>query len=422
MLGRHLSLLVPPLRRPQQTLRGTDAMQAVVMVADVCGQKRSEAGYARVFEVLECLACLEKERRVVSESTQARLLAILEQTTDYVAMADAEGRTLYINPAGRALLGLGPDDDVPQRTLCQSCDPPVKRRIWEEAIPAAIRDGVWAGETRLRGRDGREIHASQVIIAHRGAGGAVENLSTILRDTSEQVRTAQALRESHAELQRLSCMLATVQEGERPRIALDLHDGLGQSLSLIKLALENTAQQLAAGEAGEAGESLQQLIPRVRDALAEVRRVSAALRPPILDDLGLLPTPSWLFREFEATCGHIVVDKAFDIAEEDVPVPLQITLVRILQEATHNIVRHAAADRVRVRLERVDDTLRLLIEDNGRGFDPAGIGHAVAGGRGLGLLGMRERAAFSGGDCHIASAPGQGTRVEVSWPCRPGVA
>ncbi len=419
LLKRHLSLLVQPLVRPQQPLRGSDALHAVVMVGDISGQKQSEAGYQRLFEELQCLACLEKERRVVSEGTQARLLTILEQTTDYVAMADAEGRMLYLNPAGRELLGLGPDDDVSQRSLCQQCDPPVKAKIRNEAIPAAIRDGVWAGETLLHDRDGRDIHVSQVIIAHRGADGEVENLSTILRDTTEQVRTAQALRESHDELQRLSCMLATIQEDERRRIALDLHDGLGQSLSLIKLALENAARQLAAGAASEAGESLQQLIPRVKEALVEVRRVSTALRPSILDDLGILPTLSWFFREFEAACGHIAVDKAFDVVEEDVPVPLQITLFRILQEATNNIVKHAGADRVRVRLDRAGDTLRLLVEDNGCGFDPDSVGYAEPGGRGLGLLSMRERASFSGGDCRIASAPGQGTRVEVSWPCAP---
>ena len=417
VLKRHLSLLVQPLVRPQPALRGTEAMQAVVMVGDISGQKQSEAGYQRLFEELECLACLEKERRVVSEGTQARLLVILEKTTDYVAMTDAAGRMLYLNPAGRQLLGLGPDEDVSQRRLCQHCDPPVRERIWNEAIPAAIRDGVWAGETLLRDREGREIHASQVIIAHRGAGGAVENLSTILRDTTEQVRTAQALRDSRDELQRLSCMLATIQEDERRRIALDLHDGLGQSLSLIKLALENAARQLAAGAAEEAGEALQQLIPRVKEALVEVRRVSTALRPSILDDLGILPTLSWFFREFEAACGQIAVDKAFDLAEDDVPAPLQITLFRIIREATNNIVKHAGADRVRVRLDRSGDTLRLLIEDNGCGFDPDSVGYTEAGGRGLGLLSMRERASFSGGECRIASALGQGTRIEVEWPC-----
>jgi PAS domain S-box-containing protein len=421
VLKRYFSFLVQPLVRPPPPMREPDDLHAVVMVGDISEAKQSEAGYQRLHEELECLACLEKERRMLSEAMQARLLAILEKTTDYVAMADAEGGILYLNPAGRALLGLGPEDDTSRMnmSMCHYSEQEVEEKIRGEALPAAIRSGLWRGESRLRDSEGREIHASQVIIAHRGAHGEVEHFSTILRDTTEQVRTEQALRESRDELQRLSGLLVTIQEDERRRIALDLHDGLGQSLSLIKMSLENAVKLLATGAAGEAGESLQQLIPRVKEALVEVRRVSTELRPSILDDLGILPTLSWFFREFEASCRHIAVEKAFNVAEHEVPLPLQITLYRIIQEATNNIVKHAGADRVRVSLDRIDEALHLLIEDNGRGFDPHSICSCEGQARGLGLLSMKERASFSGGSYRIASAPGQGTRIEVSWPCGP---
>lgn len=228
--------------------------------------------------------------------------------------------------------------------------------------------------------------------------------------------TAQALRDAREELRRLSGLLLSIQEDERRRIALDLHDGLGQSVSLIKLAIEKSAGLLSAGAADEAGESLRQLIPRVEEVLAEVRRVSMELRPLMLDDLGILPTLSWFFREFQAVCGGTVVERTFSVAEHDVPAPLRITLYRILQEAVHNIVKHSAADRVQVRLERIDDTLRLVIEDNGRGFDPQSAKFVEGQTRGLGLLSMKERASFSGGTYRLKSAPGQGTCIEVSWP------
>ncbi|MCD6706878.1 MAG: histidine kinase [Thiobacillus sp.] len=417
VLKRHLSVLVQPLVLPPPHFREADDLHAVVMMGDISDIKQAEAGYQNLFQELECMVCLERERRKFSEGMQARLLAILEKTTDYVAMADAAGDMLYLNPAGRALLGLGPHDDISHLKLCEHGDQEVNDRIWGEAIPYAIRSGLWAGESRLRNRAGREIHASQVIIAHRGVDGLVENFSTILRDTTEQVRTAQALHESRDELRRLSGLLVTIQEDERRRIALDLHDGLGQSLSLIKLSIENAARQLAAGAAGEANESLQQLIPQVKQALAEARRVSTELRPSILDDLGILPTLSWFFREFETACGHVAVEKALNVAEHEVPAPLQITLYRILQEAFNNIVKHARADRVRVSLDRIGEVLHLLIEDNGCGFDPDSVRYVEGEARGLGLLSMKERASFSGGAYRIASAPGQGTRIEVSWPC-----
>src|SRR5574340_736645 len=421
VLKRHFSLLVQPLVRPPQPLREADDLHAVVMMGDISDFKQAEAGYQRLQEELECLACMEKERRVLSEGMQARLLAILEKTTDYVAMADADGGILYLNPAGRELLGLGPDDDISRMnmSMCHYSEQEVEEKIRGEALPAAIRNGLWTGESRLRDTSGREIHASQVIIAHRGNDGEVEHFSTILRDTTEQVRTAQALRDSHAELRRLSGLLATIQEDERRRIALDLHDGLGQSLSLIKLSIERAGQLLAVGSVSEVGESLQQLIPRIKEALVEVRRVSTKLRPSILDDLGILPTLAWFFREFEAACGHITVEKVFAVAEHEVPVPLQIILYRIIQEATNNIVKHACADRMRISLERTDEVLQLLIEDNGCGFDPGRLPRGDGEGGGLGLLSMKERASFSGGSYRMTSAPGQGTRIEVSWPCEP---
>jgi signal transduction histidine kinase len=237
----------------------------------------------------------------------------------------------------------------------------------------------------------------------------------VIEDRRNQA-IAQALHESHEELRRLSGLLVSIQEDERRRIALDLHDGLGQSISLIKLSIEKTARLLAAGATGEAGESLQKLIPRIDEALVEVRRVSTELRPLILDDLGILPTLSWFFREFEAVCGGIVVDRAFNVAEHDVPAALHITLYRILQEAVHNIVKHAAADRMHVRLDRCHGALHLVIEDNGRGFDPDSVRCVEGGTRGLGLLSMKERASFSGGTYHLRSAPGQGTCLKVSWP------
>jgi signal transduction histidine kinase len=233
---------------------------------------------------------------------------------------------------------------------------------------------------------------------------------------NEEVEIAQALRHSREELRRLSGLLLSIQEDERRRIALDLHDGLGQSISLIKLAIEKTAGLLTAGAVHEAGESLQQLIPRVEEALVDVRRVSTELRPLMLDDLGILPTLSWFLREFQSVRGGVVVERTFNVAEHDVPVPLHITVYRILQEAVHNIVKHSAADRVWIRLDRIDGALQLAIEDNGRGFDPDSVKLVEGETRGLGLLSMKERASSSGGTYFLSSAPGKGTCIKVSWP------
>ena len=417
VLNRHVFIRVQPLEwRHLSQAPAADALHTVVIVDDISELKQAEVCIQRHNMVLARQVAHETKRRKQSEEMLARQLTILEKTTDYVAMADASGSMLYLNPAGRKILGVGPEEDISHKKMCDHADPEVRESFHEEAIPAAIKNGLWAGESRMRDSTGREIHTSQVIIAHRGADGQVDCFSTILRDITKRVKDEQALRMSREELQRLSGLLVSIQEDERQRIALDLHDGLGQSLVLIKLALENAADQLAAGASDAALESLHRTIPSLKEALVDVRRVSTELRPAILDDLGILPTLSWFFREFEALCGNIAVEKVLQVSEQDVPAPLKITLYRIIQEATSNVVKHSAADKMRVGLYLADDALHLLIQDNGRGFDPASVVFRQGERRGLGLVSMKERVALSGGSYSLASFPGLGTRIEASWP------
>jgi PAS domain S-box-containing protein len=416
VLNRHFALRLQPLVWRHSHERAADDLHTVMVVDDISDIKQVEASIQRHNEALVQQVAFETERRALSEEMQARLLTILEKTTDYVAMANISESMLYLNPAGRMMLGLGPTDDISQKKLCDHCDPEVQANIRAVAIPAAIENGLWAGESRIRDNAGCEIYTSQVIIAHRGADGRVDSFSTILRDISKRVNDERVLRESREELRKLSGLLVSIQEDERRRIALDLHDGLGQSISLIKIAVENTAAQVAAGTTDAALDLLHQVIPRLKEALHEVRRVSSELRPSILDDLGILPTLSWFFREFEAVCGHIAVEKVLLVGEQEVPEPLKITLYRIIQEATSNIIKHAAADQVRVSLYRDDDVLHLLIQDNGRGFDPASVVLRTGECRGLGLISMKERVSLSDGRYHLESSPGGGTSIHASWP------
>ena len=149
----------------------------------------------------------------------------------------------------------------------------------------------------------------------------------------------------------------------------------------------------------------------------EVRRVAMDLRPSTLDDLGILATLSWFFRELEAACRDVKVIKVFTVQEESVPGPLKITIFRILQEAVGNIIKHAKADLIHVNLNKAGDMIHLLIEDNGQGFDQAGMANYCTLEKGLGLMSMRERAKLSGGTFAIESTAGQGTRIFVSWSC-----
>lgn len=221
---------------------------------------------------------------------------------------------------------------------------------------------------------------------------------------------------SQSELQLVSARLLEIQESERRRIATDLHDVLGQSLTMIKISLDESLLLLAGDEIDVVAESLRRLVPKVKDALEEVRRVAMDLRPSILDDLGILATLSWFFREFEVVCQGMKVEKDFSVEEKIVPAQLKITIFRIIQEATSNIVKHANASRIRVSLKEAGNALHLSIEDDGVGFDAAERANHCPLGKGLGLLSMKERAKLSGGNYELASTVGQGTRISVLWP------
>lgn len=221
--------------------------------------------------------------------------------------------------------------------------------------------------------------------------------------------------ESRRASQLIANQLLSVQESERKRIASDLHDGVGQSLTMIKLSLTEVARQLAEGAIAEAAESLQRLKTSVHGALEEVRHVAMDLRPPMLDDLGLLPTLSWFFREFGAACPDMVVERELNIHEGRIPHALKLTIFRILQEASSNILKYAHADLMRVTLKQTGNVLYFSIEDNGNGFDPAEVSIRNGSDRGLGLLSMKERALLSGGVYAMESVAGKGTQICVTW-------
>ena len=217
-------------------------------------------------------------------------------------------------------------------------------------------------------------------------------------------------------MRRLAAQHLTIQETERRRIAADLHDGLGQSLSLLKLGIQEALRQMGAGVPRKAVESVKQLLPKVAGALDELRRVAMDLRPSSLDDLGILPTLSWFVREFEATNLKTRIEKHISVSEKDVPEPLKLAIFRILQEAVNNAVKHSDADCIRVSLHNGDDVLAFTIEDDGKGFDPGALASRGDARRGLGMQSMRERAELSGGTYAVTSAVGQGTKVCAWWP------
>lgn len=259
---------------------------------------------------------------------------------------------------------------------------------------------------RVQACGGRRRRAAGV--AQREA--ELARMNALLRaEIEEHQRTEAALRRSESELRLSSAQLLTAQEMERKRIATDLHDSIGQSLTGLLRSIESLAAGGGAG-ADPLG-ALQAMVPRVRDAIGELRRIAMDLRPATLDDLGLLPTVSWFLREFRQIHRGLRVHTDIDLEEADAAPRLKTAIFRVLQEALNNVVKHAGADAVQLALKRRGRCIELAILDNGRGFDGA---CTRAGG--LGLRGMRERTELAGGQFTVESAPGAGTRIVARWP------
>jgi signal transduction histidine kinase len=222
--------------------------------------------------------------------------------------------------------------------------------------------------------------------------------------------------EANAALRRLNELL----EGEVGRIAHALHDQAGSILATATLELD-----LAVRELLPSGHRRLQGVRRLLDETGEqLRHLSHELRPTILDDLGLRPALEFLAQGIEQRTGLKV--KVTGQLRTRLPVGAEIAIYRIAHEALNNAVRHAGGSPdVTIAMEQFGDAqgrehARCVIADNGAGFDVEAV-LAPGGKRGLGLLGMRERASAVGGTCHIISTPGQGTRVEVTVPLEPVV-
>jgi signal transduction histidine kinase len=157
-------------------------------------------------------------------------------------------------------------------------------------------------------------------------------------------------------------------------------------------------------------------LPLVQECIEECRRIQQDLRPSAIDDLGLLPTLSWLCRRFETIYSHIRTGQTIQIEEGEIPNALKIVIYRVVQEAMNNVAKHSKADLVHLSLRKIDRKLELMIQDNGQGFNLEKVISQENTKKGLGLSSMMERTELSGGSFTIESTEERGTIIRASWP------
>ena len=241
----------------------------------------------------------------------------------------------------------------------------------------------------------------------------------VITDINDQIKTEQKLLHTENKLRSLAKQVLFAQEQERKRIALELHDGIGQTLSAIKFYVENCIINFDSAKATSAIEEFKKVVPKLQGAVEEVRRISMALRPSLLDDIGVLATLQWFCRESNASSPNI--DFSFNknnAVEADISPNLKTEIFRIVQEAVNNASKYSQAKHVKITTKDDGKLLRLEVVDDGIGFDYAAIAsqQGFAESKGLGLVSMRERVENSNGQFRVSSAPLKGTTITCIWP------
>lgn len=223
----------------------------------------------------------------------------------------------------------------------------------------------------------------------------------------------QTIRERTQTLETLSAQLVANEENEKKRIAAELHEGIAQTLAAIKVNVEKTCHSLGQDRPQD-GAGMGALVPIIQGAIQDVRELAMELRPSSLDDLGLVPTLAWFFREFQSIYPGIRIEQRIQVTEQDVPVPLKIIVYRIVQEALHCIAKYTQSDQVVVGLHKTADAIELSIARNPAAPVPDNAGEA--NGHAPGMTTLRQRAVLSGGHFVVETDARKGTTIRASWP------
>jgi two-component system sensor histidine kinase UhpB len=303
------------------------------------------------------------------------------------------------------------DDFSAWQTHCHPDDFPPLRELMNRYIAAPWPD--FAAEYRLRHKDG----GWRWFLLHADLEFDAENRPVRLIGSQIDVTTLKQqqaeLSSASARLQRLSRRLLAVQEAERRHLARELHDEIGQILTVAKIHLQSVA---LAGSTAAAPTDIQEPIALLDRLLAQVRSLSLDLRPPLLDDLGVVHALHWLLQQKEPRSATPRVHLFTDPGLRRYDPALETACFRIAQEAITNALRHARAENVHLTLAERDGALHLVVRDDGIGFDAAAARARAESGGSLGLLGMHERALLAGGTLSLLSSPGRGTEVEAVFP------
>ncbi|UFS71696.1 PAS domain S-box protein [Geomonas sp. RF6] len=338
-------------------------------------------------------------------NSEERYHSLFETESDAVVLTDWEtGRFIDVNSAAIRMYGHTREEFLQLRHVDLSAEPAQTER--------AIAERETAVPLRLHRKKDGTVFPVEVAAGYFSSQGRQMHVAAV-RDLTERENARQALLELNRKILSLSEHVQEVQERERIALARDIHDDIGQNVTLLKIDLEWLQSRVP--DLPEVRERMEEMRTGIDQLTASVHRIAADLRPPLLDGLGLCAALEWHVAEFSRRSG---LECFLMLNDEAAPSDQQTAtaVMRIVQEALTNVARHARATEVGISLCQQGDTMVLEISDNGCG---AGS-EQLSSPRAYGVLGMQERARICGGTVEINGKPGSGTVLRLSMPLGKG--
>lgn len=351
-------------------------------------------------------------QRVEEELRQSkeRFNTLAKVSTVGIYLATADGFYLYVNERWSGITGLTPAQALGEGFL-ETIHSHDKKRIQTQWQQAVERGKSFYAEYRIVEKTKEtEVWVLSQALPEKMEDGSVIGYVGTITDITERMNSEIQIDQSRKQLRALTVRLQTVREEERTFIAREIHDDLGQALTGLRMDLVWLNKQMTKSDEF-AQKRLRSMMELIDSTIHKVRKIATDLRPGILDDLGLAAAIEWQGKDFHERTG---INFSFQSFIEDVEIDEKRTTAffRIFQESLTNVVRHAQAKNISITLRQEGKDILLTVQDDGKGIGQ----HEISNPRSVGFLGMRERAAFFGGEVNVVGIPAKGTTVLVRIP------
>jgi len=360
------------------------------------------------------------ERKRAEEAlrhNEERFRLLVEGVKDYaIFMLDPKGKVASWNEGAHRIKGYRQQEILGRHFSLFYPEEDLKRGKPERALEMAQEKGTFEEEGWRVRKDGSRFWASVLITALWDEAGGLRGFAKVTRDITERKRAEeeiQRLNETLEELKDLVGKLVLGQEEEQRRVAYEVHEGLAQVASAAHLRLE-TFSHRDSQDTERSQANLEQALKLIQQTISDARRITATLRPTVLDDFGLAATVSLEVERFREEGYRVEYEEG--LGGERLLAMVENALFRVVQEALTNIQKHAQTRKIRIELRRRQDEVYLEVRDYGRGFDLEATSSGSELGKTVGIARMREWALLLGGQLEIHTKPGRGTSVVAKVP------